>query len=126
MESSLKLLRTVQVAMLASILFNTFLAERFGPAPKEMTAVFFYAIAALAVFMIGTIFVVRRTMVIRAENVLAATPEDIGALNRWRAGYIATYALSEAVALYGFAPAFFRIRVLASGPFLRLTSRVSS
>ena len=57
---------------------------------------------------------------------MAATPEDIGALNRWRAGYIATYVLSEAVALYGFAPAFFRIRVLASGRFLRLASRVSS
>jgi|GraSoiStandDraft_25_1057303.scaffolds.fasta_scaffold4448852_1 hypothetical protein len=41
MENSLKRLRAVPVAMLASILFNAFLAERFGPAPKEMTPVFF-------------------------------------------------------------------------------------
>jgi len=61
MENSLKRLRAVPVAMLASILFNAFLAERFGPAPKEMTPVFFCAVADLPVFMIGAIFVVRRT-----------------------------------------------------------------
>jgi hypothetical protein len=93
MEPSLKLLRTVQAVMLTSVLLCVFLARRFGPAPKATTSIFSYTISALAVSAIGLIFVVRRTMVMRAKSVLAATPEDAVALNRWRAGYIATYAL---------------------------------
>jgi F0F1-type ATP synthase membrane subunit c/vacuolar-type H+-ATPase subunit K len=44
---------------------------------------------------------VRRLFVLRAEVTLAAQPEDATALNRWRAGYIITYALCEAMALFG-------------------------
>ena len=59
----------------------------------------------------------------RAQSVLAATAEDAVALNHWRAGYIATYALFEAVAL---SPTVYRIQVLARGPFLRRGSHPDS
>jgi F0F1-type ATP synthase membrane subunit c/vacuolar-type H+-ATPase subunit K len=117
MESSLKLLRTVQVVMLASILLYVFLAERFGPAPKTTAPIVGYAISTLAVSAIGLIFVVRRTMVMGAESVLGATAEDAVALNRWRAGYIATYALCEAVALYGLVLRFTGSRFWQAMPF---------
>ena len=87
--------------MLVSIGLYAFVTERFGPPPKESTPGFFYAITVMAVAMIGAIFVTRRILVTRSENTLAASPEDLAALIRWRLGYIVTFALSEAVALYG-------------------------
>jgi archaellum biogenesis protein FlaJ (TadC family) len=101
MGSSLKLLRTVQVAMLISIGLYAFMAQGYGPAPKEVSLTLIYSIAALAIFVIAAILVVRRIFVKPAERVLQENPENTVALNRWRAGYIVTFALSEAVALYG-------------------------
>jgi len=106
MESSLKLLRTVWAAMLGSIALYVLVAERFAPPPKETTPGFFYAITVMAVAMIGAIFVTRRVLVARSENVLATNPEDSFALNRWRLGYLISFGLSEAVALYGLALRF--------------------
>ena len=101
MENSLKLLRTIQMAFLASILLYALLAARFGPAPQKTVPVVLYGIAAVAVLISVGIFIVRRVMVMRAENMLSANAEDSGALNRWRAGYIITLALSETIALHG-------------------------
>jgi hypothetical protein len=53
--------------------------------------------------MVGVILVVRRTLVLQSAVALATRPNDVAALNRWRAGHIMTYALSEAIAIFGFA-----------------------
>jgi hypothetical protein len=37
----------------------------------------------------------------QSESMLAMRPGDALTLNRWRAGYIMTYALSEAIAMFG-------------------------
>jgi len=34
-------------------------------------------------------------------NALATRPNDAATLSRWRAGHIMTYALSEAIAIFG-------------------------
>jgi len=101
MENVLKLLQTVQVAMLVSIGLYAFIAGRYGPAPTIVPLALVYAIVALAAAMVGAILLVRRVMLKPAESTLARDSEDAAALNRWRAGYIVTFALSEAVALYG-------------------------
>ena len=44
---------------------------------------------------------VRRTLVLRAAESLATQPDDRLSLNHWRTGYVATYALCEALALFG-------------------------
>ena len=51
--------------------------------------------------IVGTIFVVRRTLVLRAAGTLASHPDDNISLSHWRTGYITTYALCEALALFG-------------------------
>ena len=49
---------------------------------------------------------VRRTLVLRAAASLASQPDDILSLNHWRTGYLATYALCEALALFGLIQRF--------------------
>jgi hypothetical protein len=117
MESSLTLLRTVQVAMLISIGLYAFMAQGYGPAPREVSLALIYTMAALAVFMIGAILVVRGIFVKPAERALQENPENAVALNRWRAGYIVSFALSEAVALYGVLLRFVGLRFSQVVPF---------
>lgn len=101
MESSLRFLRTIQAAMLGSIVLYVLLAARFGPGPQDALPVVLYAIALVAVAVSVGIFMVRRVMVVRAENILGTNAEDSNALGRWRAGYILILALSETIALHG-------------------------
>jgi hypothetical protein len=106
MESSFRLLRTVQVAMLISIGLYAFIAQGYGPAPREVSLAFFYSMVGLAAFMVGPILLVRRFIIGPAEDTLAGDSENAAALTGWRFGYFATFALSEAVALYGVALRF--------------------
>jgi hypothetical protein len=55
----------------------------------------------LAVAVVGVIFVVRRTLVLRSGQSLASHPDDAVTLAHWKNGYVATYALCDALALFG-------------------------
>ncbi len=101
MARSLKTLRTVQWAMLVSILLYVAVGEVLGPRLRHVDPALSYMFSTLAVGIVGTIFVVRRTLVLRAATTLATQPEDNLSLNQWRTGYVATYALCEALALFG-------------------------
>jgi hypothetical protein len=69
------------------------------------------------VAIVGAIFVVRRTLVLRAAESLATDPEDNLSLNHWRTGYIMTYALSEALAVFGLVLRLRGSPVQASVPY---------
>lgn len=101
MARSLKTLRTVQWAMLLSILMYVAVGEVLGPRIRHVDPALSYVFSTLAVGIVGTIFVVRRTLVLRAASTLATQPEDDISLSQWKTGYIATYALCEALALFG-------------------------
>lgn len=101
MQKVLRTLRVVQWAMLGSILLYAGLGELAGPHPTGVDPTLSYIFSTLAVGIVGTIFVVRRTLVQRAATSLAAHPDDNLSLNHWKSGYIATYALCEALALFG-------------------------
>jgi len=101
MARSLKTLRTMQWAMLLSILLYVAVGEILGPRIQRVDPALSYLFSTLAVGIIGTIFVVRRTLVLRAASTLATQPEDSLSLSQWKAGYITTYALCEALALFG-------------------------
>jgi len=101
MARSLKTLRTVQWAMLLSILMYVAVGEILGPRIRHVDPALSYLFSTLAVGVVGTIFVVRRTLVLRAASTLATQPEDNISLSQWKTGYIATYALCEALALFG-------------------------
>jgi len=101
MIQALKTLRAVQWAMLASIVLYGILGEVVGPVPRGVDPSLSYLFTTLAVAAVGVILVVRRTLVRRAGQSLRARPDDSLSLNHWRTGYIATYALCEALALFG-------------------------
>jgi hypothetical protein len=101
MARSLKTLRAMQWTMLFSVLMYVVVGEILGPRIARVNPELSYVFSTLAVGIVGTIFVVRRTLVLRAASILATEPEDNISLNQWKTGYIATYALCEALALFG-------------------------
>jgi hypothetical protein len=117
MEASLKMLRTVRVAMLVALLLYVFVGERIPHPSKPTNLNFYYAITFMAVGMIVAIFLVRRVMVIRAEQTLVQNAEHSASLYRWRAGYIVTFALCEAIALYGLVLRFLSFSLSQVMPF---------
>ena len=101
MPNTLKTLRIVQWSMLLSILLYAMIGKLAGPQVRQVDPGLSYIFSTLAVGIVGTIFVVRRTLVQRAAISLAEHPDDSLSLNHWRTGYFATYALCEALALFG-------------------------
>lgn len=101
MARSLKTLRTVQWAMLVSILLYVAVGEVLSPRIRHVDPALSYVFSTVAVGVVGTIFVVRRTLVLRAATTLATQPDDNLSLNQWKTGYLATYALCESLALCG-------------------------
>jgi len=101
MSNVLKTLRVTQWAMLLSIVLYAVIGELVGPRWRQVDAPLSYIFSTLSVGIVGTIFVVRRTLVQRAASSLITHPDDILSLNHWKTGYLATYALCEALALFG-------------------------
>jgi hypothetical protein len=106
MSGAVKTLRAVQWSMLASILLYGIVGEVAGPVARTIDPALSYLFTTLGVAIVGVIFVVRRTLVLRAAETLAARPEDTLTLNHWRTGYLVTYALCEALALFGLIERF--------------------
>jgi hypothetical protein len=102
MSSVLKMLRIVHIAMLISIGMYVIVGELIASrSPIAARPAFFYVISVLSITTIGVILVVRRTLVLHSESTLRVKSNDLATLNRWRTGYIITYALSESLALFG-------------------------
>ncbi len=101
MTRALKTLRAVQWSLLASILVCALVGEIVSPRVRGPDPTLSYLFSTLAVGIVGTIFVVRRTLVLRAAGVLSSRPDDGVSLNHWSNGYLMTYALCEALALFG-------------------------
>ena len=117
MIGALKTLRAVQWAMLASVVLYAIFGQIVGPAPRGIDATLSYLFATLSVAIVGAIFVVRRTLVLRAGESLASRPDDSLSLSHWRTGYIATYVLCESLALFGLILRFRGSPVAASIPY---------
>jgi len=106
MRGTLRILRLVQRAMLASILLYAIVGEVIGLGARGANPSLSYAFTTAAVAIVGAIFVVRRTLVFRSAENLASQPDDSVTLNHWKTGYLTTYALCEALALFGFVLRF--------------------
>lgn len=103
MRDALKTLRLLQWGMLVSIVLYAGVGEAVGLTPEGGNPSLNYAFTTIGVAIVGVIFVVRRTLVLRNAASLAAHPDDGLSLQHWKNGYIATYALCEALALFGLA-----------------------
>ncbi|SRR5581483_7739687 len=117
MTRALTTLRVLQWAMIASILLYVGVGQVVKPLGRRLDPSMSYLFATLAVAVIGIIFVVRRTLVFRAAASLATQPDDRLTLSQWTTGYIATYALCEALALFGLALHFMGGNLQATGPY---------
>jgi F0F1-type ATP synthase membrane subunit c/vacuolar-type H+-ATPase subunit K len=107
MERARKTVQMFRIALLVSIALYVYIGEVYSgerggqsmaPDPNRNL---YFLLTLVALTTVGMIFAVRRLFVLPSETKLAAAPEDAAALNRWRSGYIVTYALSEALALFG-------------------------
>jgi hypothetical protein len=106
MKVVLRTLRAVQWAMLGSIVLYAIVGEVVGSGARAVDPSLSYVFSTAAVAVVGVIFVVRRTLVLRSAESLASQPDDPVTLRHWRSGYFATYALCEALALFGLVQRF--------------------
>jgi hypothetical protein len=107
----------VQWALLASVAVYAILAAVVRPMARGVDPSISYVFSTLGVAIVGMIFVVRRTLVLRSAESLASHPDDALALGHWKSGYFATYALSEALALFGLILRFMGCNFERSLPF---------
>jgi len=102
MGAALRTIRLFQIAMLVSIGIYAVVGELAG---RQFTtdAKALYAISFASISLVGAILVVRKTLVLQSEGELRLKPGDPVIVARWKTGYIVTYALCEALALFGLA-----------------------
>ncbi|MFY9744510.1 MAG: hypothetical protein WA252_12520 [Candidatus Sulfotelmatobacter sp.] len=117
MQGTLRTLRTIQWAMLGSILIYAAVGEFLGSKARAANPSLSYFFTTAGVAIVGAIFVVRRTLVLRSAEELVSHPDDSLTLNHWKSGYIATYALCEALALFGLVLQFTGCSLLQSAPY---------
>ncbi len=101
MEVSLKLLRTIRLAFLASVAIYAVVGEGVAGVSRTASGPFYYSTLAVGALMVGMIFVIRRATLARSEASVAAAPDDKAARVSWLFAHIATFGLCEAVALLG-------------------------
>jgi len=117
MRGTVRTLRAVQWTMLGSILLYAVIGEVLGRGARAIDPSLSYVFTTAGVAIVGMIFVVRRTLVLRSAENLAAHPDDSLTLRHWKSGYITTYALCEALGLFGLILRFMGCSVQQSLPF---------
>jgi|SRR5271154_996729 len=117
MRGTIRTLRTLQWTMLGSIFLYAAVGEVLGSRARGADPSLSYVFTTAAVAIVGAIFVVRRTLVLRSAESLVSDPDDPITLNHWKSGYIATYALCEALALFGLILRFTGCNFQQSLPF---------
>ena len=100
MESALRQVRLIQIAMLAAIALYVVVGESVGRR-LQPNPVLFCVLSFVSISVVGAILVARRTLISQSEAQLREEPGDATILGRWRGGYIVTYALCETLALLG-------------------------
>jgi len=103
----------MRLAMLVSIALYVVVVEIL-PAKMPANPVIYRVLTLLAAALVTVIFLVRKTFVYPAQVRL----EDPKLLARWRTGYLITYVLAEAIALYGLVLHFLGFSLLQISPFL--------
>jgi hypothetical protein len=101
MRGTIRTLRLVQWTLMGSILLYAVVGEVVGFQARAADPSLSYVFTTMGVAIVGVVFVVRRTLVLRSAENLASHPDDSLTLSHWRSGYLATYALCEALALFG-------------------------
>lgn len=116
-DASLRLLRIIQAVLLTSVVLYAVMGELAGPQEArdiKQARLILYALAGGLLVATGAL---RTRIISPAEQALRSQPDDALALARWRAGNIVSFALAEAVALYGLALRMMGATLLQALPF---------
>jgi hypothetical protein len=101
-ESALRLVRRVQIAMLVSIALFFAVGERLARRPThEPENTLFHALSLISISLVGATMVVRRTLISPSEEAVKQRSDDEVAVARWRASYFWLFALCEALGFFG-------------------------
>jgi hypothetical protein len=116
MGAALRTVRLIQIAMLVSIGIYAVVGEVAG-ARLTTDAKTLYAISFASISLVGAILVVRKTLVLQSEVELKEKPGDPAVVARWKTGYIVTYVLCEALALFGLLLRFMGFTLTSVWPY---------
>jgi hypothetical protein len=102
MKSAIRLVRRIQIAMLAGIALYLLTGEKLAPRVSGYPAItLLHALSLVSISLVGATVVVRRTLILPSETLLKGRPDDRIAVTRWRTGYLFMYALCEMLGLFG-------------------------
>ena len=102
MKSAIRLVRQIQIAMLAGIALYLLMGEKLAPRVSGYSAItLLHALSVVSISLVGATVVVRRTLILPSEMLLKGRPDDSIAVTRWRTGYLFMYALCEMLGLFG-------------------------
>jgi hypothetical protein len=101
MNEALKTLRLVHAAMLGAVVLEALVAEIAGPTPGAVNPALSYALATVSVAIVGTVFVVRKTLALPSAHILAQHTNDSVALQQWKVGHLLTYGLCQGLGVFG-------------------------
>jgi|SRR5579864_92977 len=99
-ETSLRQLRIIHATMLISIVLYAFISLRapLRPAPQPVVL---YGVAAVCVADLGVILVLRSKLLPHQRPISSSEPDPKILVANWRSACIVTWALCEAIALFG-------------------------
>jgi hypothetical protein len=102
MEVAVRIIRKIQIAMLATILLYAVAGEMLSRNIHRLVpTTLFHVFSLISISLVGATVVVRRTLILPSEAALEQKYDNL-ALSRWRTGYIVLYALCEMLGLFGF------------------------
>jgi hypothetical protein len=101
MGAALRLVRLVQIAMLASIALCAVTGERLAHLNHNPANTLFHALSVISISLAGATVVIRQTMVLPAEGALQKRSDDDLAIARWKTGYLFLYVLCEILGIFG-------------------------
>lgn len=116
-NDALKIVRLVHAAMLGGIIVEALAAELAHPAPGAVNPSISYALATLSVAIVGSVFVVRKTLALPSAKALAEHGDDAIAQQQWKMGHLLTYALCQGLGIFGVVLRFLGASFQDSLPF---------
>jgi hypothetical protein len=100
LETKVRSLWIIWAALFAATA-ATIVLSRLAVGHATPNPVVIQVISLVAASEVIVIVLLRRKLVVPALTLLGTQPDDPSALARWQSGYIATWALSVCIALYG-------------------------
>ena len=103
--------------MVIAAFIYVWLPEQLGVHPKNLDSTFYSVFIVLLVVMLSSIVILRKLTIAKAEPLIRSNPNDSAALQKWRAGQIATVAMFEGIVLYGLVLRFVGATRMQATPF---------